>query len=216
MSVYEWGIDSAENVTEDLFQCVLRNFGYPRFWGRYLVRVPRISEGLTIDEISFIQSKGIKLLPIYNSFQTARGYVQGRAAANDAIFHAQELGIPQGIPLFANVEQFFDIDGEWIQGWTEAIVTNGYKSGIYNDPVIGGFNQAFCDAAKDNVNIKMLSILWSAEPELEPGGHRNPPNFNPKAPYCGGNVWIWQYSRQVTQCPIDTNLAYSSLVDILW
>ena len=112
MSVYEWGIDSAENVTEDLFQCVIRNFGYPRFWGRYLVRVPGISEGLTIDEISFLRSKGVKLLPIYNSFQTAKGYGQGRAAANNAVFHARELGIPEGIPLFANVEQFFDIDDE--------------------------------------------------------------------------------------------------------
>lgn len=216
MSVYEWGIDSAENVTEDLFQCVIQNFGYPRFWGRYLVRVPSISEGLTIEEISFIQSKGIKLLPIYNSFQTAKGYGQGRAAANNAVFYARELGMPEGIPLFANVERFFDIDNEWIQGWTEAIVTNGYRSGIYNDPVTGGFNHAFCNAAKEDKSVKIRNILWSAEPELETSGPQNPPTYNPKAPDCGGNVLVWQYSRQVTQCPIDTNLAYSSLVTILW
>lgn len=215
MSVYEWGIDSAENVTEDLFQCVIRNFGYPRFWGRYLVRVPGISEGLTIEEISFIRSKGVKLLPIYNSFQTAKGYGQGRTAGNNAVFHARELEIPRGIPLFANVEQFFNIDDEWIQGWTEAIGTSGYISGIYNDPVTGGFNQAFCNAVRENESVKMLNILWSAQPELEPSGPRNIPNYNPKSPDCGGNVWIWQYSRKVTQCPIDTNIAYSSLVNIL-
>ncbi len=216
MSIYEWGIDSAQYATEDLFQCVMRNFGYPRFWGRYLIRVPGISEGLTIQEISFIRNKGVKLLPIYNSFQEAKGYRQGRIAAAHAVFHARELGIPKGIPLFANVEQFFQIDGDWIQGWTEALVTNGYKSGIYNDPVTGDFNQAFCNAVKGNEKIKMLTILWSAEPELESSGPRNPPNYNPKAPDCGGNVGVWQYSRKVTQCPIDTNLANSRLLSFLW
>lgn len=216
MSIYEWGIDSAQNVTEELFQCVMRNFGYPRFWGRYLVRVPGISEGLTKQEITFIRNKGVKLLPIYNSFQAAQGYRQGRAAANNAVFHARELGIPKGIPLFANVERFFQIDGEWIQGWTEALVISGYKSGIYNDPVVGGFHKAFCNAVRENEKIKRLTILWSAQPELEPSGPQNPPNYNPYAPGCGGNVWAWQYSRKVTQCPIDTDLANSSLVNILW
>lgn len=216
MLIYEWGIDSAEDVTEDLFQCVVRNFGYPRFWGRYLVKVPGISEGLTKQEISFIRSKGIKLLPIYNSFQEAKGYVEGKATANKAVYHALNLGIPKGAPLFANVERFFQIDDEWIQGWTEAMIVNGYKSGIYNDPVTGSFNRAFCNAAKENEMIKLHNVLWSAQPELEPSGPQNPPKYKPKAPDCGGNVWIWQYSRKVTACPIDTNLASGRLVNILW
>ena len=163
-----------------------------------------------------MRSKGVKLLPIYNSFKAAKGYNQGRAAANDAVFHARELGIPNGTPLFANVEQFFNIDDEWIQGWTETIVTSDYRSGIYNDPMTGGFNQAFCNAVKENESVKILNILWSAEPELEPSGPQDTPNYNPKAPDCSGNVWVWQYSRKVTQCPIDTNLAYSSFINILW
>jgi len=194
----------------------MRNFGYPRFWGRYLVRVPGISEGLTIREIAYILNKGVKVLPIDNFFQEAIGYRQGRAAGENAVFNARELGIPKGVPLFANLEQFFQIDEEWIQGWTEALVTSGYKSGIYNDPVTGNFNKAFCNAVKENEKIKKLTILWSAQPELEPTGPQNPPNYTPEAPDCGGNVWAWQYSRKVTQCPIDTNLAYSSLVSILW
>lgn len=216
MSVYEWGIDSAEHVTEDLFQCVLRHFGYPRFWGRYLVRVPAVSEGLTEQEISLIHSKGIKILPIYNSFQAAKGYAQGRAAANNAIFRAEELGVPKGTPIFANLEQFFNIDDEWIQGWTEAIITGDYKSGFYNDPVTGSFNRAFCDAVNENESVNLLNILWSAQPELEPSGPQNPPDYHPNVPDCGGNVWLWQYSRDITQCPIDTNLASDRLVNILW
>lgn len=216
MSVYEWGVDSAEYVTEDLFQCVIRYLGYPVFWGRYLLRVSGISEGLTEQEILLIQSKGVKILPIYNFIREAVGYMQGREAADHAIFHARRLGIPEGIPLFANVEQFFQIDEEWIQGWTEGMVAGRYISGVYNDPVTGGFSKAFCNAVKENEAIKNLTILWSAQPELEPGGPRNAPGYNPKTPACGGNVWVWQYSRRVTQCPVDTNLADSRLVNMLW
>lgn len=214
--IYEWGIDSAENVTEDLFQCVINNFGYPRFWGRYLIRVPDVSEGLTEQEISFIQSKGIKILPIYNSFREAKGYGHGKATADNAIFNALNLGIPKRIPLFADVEPFFQIDAEWIQGWTETMVTSGYKSGIYNDPVTGDFNKAFCNAVKENEMIKIQNLLWSAQPESEPSGPQNPPRYEPTAPDCGGNVWAWQYSRNADLCPIDTNLANSNLVNILW
>lgn len=216
MEFYEWGVDSAEIVTEDLLQCVLDNFGFPKFWGRYLVRVPGISEGLTEDEISFIHSKGVKILPIYNSFQEAIGYRQGIETANDAVFYARELGIPNGVPLFANVERFFQIDAEWIHGWTEALLVSGYRSGIYNDPVIGNFNKAFCDAINENEWIIKQNILWSAEPELNSSGPQNPPSYIPETPYCGGNVWAWQYSRDDTRCPIDMNLAYWVLVNILW
>ena len=216
MSIYEWGVDSAEDVTEDLFQCVLFYFGYPRFWGRYLVRVPGVSEGLTKQEISLIHSKGIKILPIYNSIREATGYMQGRAAADTAAYHAKDIGIPKDTPIFANIEQFFRIDEEWIQGWTEAMVAGGYKSGIYNDPVTGDFNKAFCNAVKEDEKVRLLNILWSAEPETEPSGPLYVPEYVPKTPDCGGNVWVWQYSRMVTQCPIDTNLAYRSLVNILW
>jgi len=214
--IFEWGVDSAENVTEDLFQCIISNFGYPRFWGRYLVRVPNVSEGLTEQEISFIHSKGIKILPIYNELQETTGYRQGISDANNAVSHAHRLGIPRGVPLFADIEQYFSIDNEWIQGWTEAITSSGYKSGIYNDPVSGDFNEAFCNAVKENKKIKTLNILWSAQPELNLSNPRNRPYYTPKAPNCGGNVWAWQYSRDVGLCPIDTNLAINSLVSILW
>ena len=216
MLIYEWGVDSAQNVTEDLFQCVARNFGYPRFWGRYLERISGFSEGLTEQEALFIHSKRIKILPIYNAFREATGYLQGRAAADSAVLHAQRLGIPRGTPLFADVEPHFQVDEEWIRGWTEAIVRNGYQSGIYNDPLTGDFNNAFCNAVKGNERIKLFNILWSCQPVLEPSGPWNAPTYNPAIPRCGGNVWVWQYSRNITLCPIDTNLADSCLVNALW
>ncbi|MDF2654475.1 MAG: hypothetical protein K0R19_949 [Bacillota bacterium] len=216
MNSYEWGVDSAGSVTEDIFQCVIRNLGYPRFWGRYLARIPGISEGLTSQEVFFIHSKGIKILPIYNAFQEAKGYLQGIHIAEDAVSYAQTLGIPIGTPLFANLERHFDIDKEWIIGWTEAIIRSGYESGIYNDPTKGNFNRAFCNAVNENEKVKQLTILWSAEPDLAPSGLWDAPSFLPAAPNCGGNVLIWQYSRDTSLCPVDTNLAEDWLVDVLW
>ncbi|MDF3000889.1 MAG: hypothetical protein K0Q48_1008 [Bacillota bacterium] len=216
MYFYEWGVDSSQSVTEDTFQCVIRNLGYPRFWGRYLTRVSGVSEGLSEQEAFFIHSKGIKILPIYNAFREAIGYLRGIEAAEDAVFHAQSLGIPIGTPLFANIERFFGIDKEWILGWTEAIVRRGYVSGIYNDPVTGEFNQAFCSAVNQNERVKQLTILWSAEPELAPSGAWDSPSYRPAVPACGGNVPVWQYSRDTTQCPVDMNLAEDLFVGMLW
>ena len=186
------------------------------FWGRYLVRVPAVSEGLTKQEISFIHGRGIKILPVYNAFREAKGYRQGVDAARDAVYYAGILGIPGSSPLFANIENFFQVDGEWIQGWTEEMLASGYYSGIYNDPVTGGFNGAFCNAARKNQEILIHNILWSAQPETEPGGPGNQPDYKPSAPDCGGNVWVWQYSRKTTRCPIDFNLAVSGLAALLW
>jgi len=216
VGIYEWGVDSAEDVTEELFQCVVRNFGHPVFWGRYLVRVPAVSEGLTRREISWIHSQGVRILPIYNAFREARGYGHGRAAALDAAYHAGNLGAPKGVPIFANMERFFRVDSAWIRGWTEGMLASGYRSGIYNDPVTGGFNEAFCNAVNENAYLTLQNILWSAEPETEPGGPWSTPDYEPEAPDCGGNVSAWQYSRRVTRCPVDFNLAAGSLVNILW
>jgi Domain of unknown function (DUF1906) len=216
MPRYVWGVDSAATVTEDLYQCVRRNFGMPRFWGRYLTTVPNASEGLTKEEISFIRNKGIKVLPIYNAFREATGYSKGRVAATNAVFHARRLGFPKGTVLFANVERFFAVDKDWIQGWVEALYPSGYKPGFYHVPTEGNFNVAFCQAAKENEKVRIQSFLWSAEPNVGGSPPNEAPPYKPETPNCKGNVWLWQYGRDTQQCPIDTNLADERVLASLW
>jgi hypothetical protein len=216
VATYIWGVDSAQNVTDELYDCVVKNYGNPTFWGRYLTTIPNASEGLTTEEIAFIRGKGVKVLPIYNAFRESKGYREGRVSANNAIYQARRFGFPKGTVLFANVEKFFEVDDEWIQGWIEAIYPSGYKSGIYHDPVTGNFNQAFCRAASENEQVKTQTILWSAEPETGGTGPRKAPRYAPKKPARGGNVWLWQYGRNVKKCPIDTNLADNRLLASLW
>lgn len=55
------GVDSSTNVINELYQCVIRNFGYPKFWGRYLTRVPNSSEGLTKEKYPWSNKKESKL-----------------------------------------------------------------------------------------------------------------------------------------------------------
>lgn len=216
MARTRWGVDSAQTVTNQLYNCVTENFGKPDFWGRYVTTVPKAAEGLTSSEISFLHQNGIKILPIYSGFKEALGYRNGQIAARNAIFHAQRLGVPKNVFIFANVENFFPVDEAWIRGWVEVFYPSGYRPGFYHDPVKGGFSSAFCSAAKINNQVEIQSVLWSAEPELKPSKKAEAPAFDPTKPPCSANVWAWQYGRDAEACPIDTNVIDTKLFDNLF
>lgn len=216
MPRYVWGVDSAASVDEELYSCVKQNFGNPKFWGRYLSEVPNVSAGLTREEISFLRNRGIKILPIYNVFSDAVGYEKGQIAARNAVFNARRLAIPNNVALFANVERFFAVDEAWIRGWVESIYPSGFRPGIYHDPVEGAFAAAYCEAVRNNSQIGVQAILWSAEPETGVTRERHAPAFKPASPKCKANTWVWQYGRDADQCPIDTNLADQRAMNFLF
>lgn len=214
--VYRWGVDSAAKVTREAYNCVLRNFGKPDFWGRYLTTVPNASEGLNQEEIELLHNSGTRILPIYNQFRSATGRQNGVIVARNAIFHARRLGIPEGKVLFANVERFFPVDSEWILGYVDTFFPSGYKPGIYHDPVEGNFSNAYCQAASRNARVSDQLILWSAEPDPGVTKRRNAPAYQPSSPPCKANVWVWQYGRDAEECPIDTNLADQRAYNVFW
>lgn len=211
-----WGVDSANPVDQELYDCVKKQFGLPKYWGRYLTEIKNVSSGLTKNEIRFIRSKDIKILPIYNVFSEAFGYEKGQLAARNAVFHARRLGIPTNIVLIANVEQFFQVDSAWIRGWVETLYPTGYRSGFYHDPIKGQFSQAYCQAVQENNEVAVQAILWSAEPEIGTTSERKAPKYNPAAPSCKANVWLWQYGRDAKKCPIYTNLADERILNYLY
>jgi hypothetical protein len=211
-----WGVDSAAPVTEELFQCVRSTFGYPKFWGRYLTDVADVSTGLTKNEIAYIRGLGIKILPVYNVITEAVGYFRGQVAARNAVYHARRLGIPENNAIFVNIEKFFNVDEAWIRGWVESLYPSGYRPGIYHDPVSGDFSAAYCEAVKNNNQVAVQSILWSAKPLAGISSERDAPQFKPAMPDCKGNVWVWQYGRDAKECPIDTNLADQKVLSFLY
>ncbi len=211
-----WGVDSAAVVNESLYNCVITHFGKPHYWGRYLATVPNAAEGLSASEIAFLHQRGIKILPIYSAFRSATGYNRGQIAAQNAIFQARRLDIPKNVVLFANIERFFAVDDGWIRGWVDTIYPSGYRPGFYHDPVQGNFSNAYCTATNISERVKQQAILWSAEPEPGVSKESDAPTFNPTAPACRGNVWGWQYGRDATTCPIDTNIITDQLNAYLW
>lgn len=211
-----WGVDSARKVDQVLLSCVLQNFGTPKFWGRYLTDISNVSRGLTKMEISFLKSYHIKVLPIYNVFDQAIGREKAVTAVRNAVFHARRLGIPKETAIFANVESFFSVDSEWLSGWTETMVSAGYRPGFYHDPLNGSFPAAYCEAVKKNPQTAVQSILWSAEPQTGVSTERKAPKFQPALPNCKANTWIWQYGREARACSIDTNLADERVLKYLY
>lgn len=211
-----WGVDSAGRVTEELYQCVARNLGVPKYWGRYLTTVPNVSDGLTKEEITYLHQKGIRVLPIYNVFRQATGYREGTVNAANTVYNMQLLGFPKGMFAFGNIEHFFQVDEAWIRGWVDRIYVSGYRPGLYHDPVKGEFSQAYCQAVKNSEKVKEQLVLWSAEPQTEPTGPRKAPTFKPAKPNCHANVWAWQYARDAEVCPVDTNLIDPRLFGALW
>ncbi|WP_047985741.1 glycoside hydrolase domain-containing protein [Ornithinibacillus californiensis] len=216
MPRYLWGVDSAARVTDNLYNCVLSNFGSPLYWGRYLSTVPNVSVGLTDDEINFIRGKSVRILPIYNDFSDATGYRNGRVAAANAIYHAKRLAFPEGVFLFANTEKDFAIDEAWIRGWVDAIYPSGYLPGIYADPSSATFNEAYCTAASNNEEISDQLVIWSQEPTPGPSNKTDAPTYKPVSPPCLSNVWGWQYGENAEACLIDTNLIDARLFEGLW
>jgi hypothetical protein len=211
-----WGVDSAVKVDEKLYQCVLKNYGKPKYWGRYLTGKEGVNDGLSREEILFLHMRGIRILPIYNDFTEALGYRKGQVTARNAIFHANRLNFPKDSVLFANVENFFSVDDAWIRGWIDVFYNSGYRPGFYHDPTEGNFQQAFCTASKKNEKVSKQALLWSAEPEMEVTSLKEAPLFQPKKLSCTANVWGWQYGRDAEDCAIDTNLITFNLYQFLW
>ncbi|WP_017470443.1 glycoside hydrolase domain-containing protein [Amphibacillus jilinensis] len=213
---YIWGVDSANEATKDLYDCVLTQFGKPEYWGRYLTRVEGASEGITTEEVQLLHNSNTKIMPIYNDFLEAIGERQGLIVAQNAIFHARRLGIPKGKILVANIENFFNIDAAFISGFVEAMYISDYKPGLYHDPDQGQFDRAYCEAVELNDRVAEQTVLWSAEPEYGVTGRRDAPPFQPSEPNCRSNVWGWQYGRDAEACPIDTNLIDQRFYNMLW
>jgi hypothetical protein len=211
-----WGVDSSASVTSDVYNNVLKRFGKPLFWGRCLTTVDGYSEGLSRAEIEFLRSRGTKLLPIYNNFTSATGFRSGMTSAVDAVSSARRMGIPMGVPIFANLEQSSDVDGAWLRGWYEGIQSKGYTAGYYQDLSEEEFKNSFSAAAKENEKLLTDTILWSAEASSRPSGERNAPAYNPRTPSHSANVWSWKYGGDSETGAIDTNLATKALYDRLW
>lgn len=211
-----WGVDSASLTTDELLACVRDNFGDPAVWGRYLLTNEGVSYGLTDEEIELLHSNDIEILVIWNHFTDGTGYENGQNEANEAVEAARDLGIPEEVALFANVEPIYPIDSDFIQGWHDVVSESEYSSGIYGifDP-----NEelyvAFEAAVDADSSILEEMYVWTAAPNEGITTEENAPEYNPEYPD-GALIAGWQYGIDAETCNIDTNLFDGNVLNVLW
>ncbi|MBV9820425.1 MAG: DUF1906 domain-containing protein [Solirubrobacterales bacterium] len=69
---------------------------------------------------------------------SATAGAEGAAAAQDAIDHAQALGVPPGNPIYDDMEQYDQSSSHtaavlaFLTGWTSALHAAGYRAGVYS------------------------------------------------------------------------------------
>ncbi|MBS4173119.1 glycoside hydrolase domain-containing protein [Bacillus sp. FJAT-49736] len=211
-----WGVDSANKVTEKLYQCVNKNFGKPDIWGRYTKTIKGVSTGLTADEIHFLHDKNVRILLIYNHFNNATTKKAGEQEAKAAIQFAKDIKAPNGTAIFADIEPKYPVDSAFIEGWYEIIHKSDYHPGIYGvfDPDQNVYS-AFNKAAKNNKSIKENTILWSAAPQKGVSKKTDAPKFNPSGPK-DALKYGYQYGIDAKTCNIDTDVFKGEILKYLW
>lgn len=211
-----WGVDSASLTTSEMLACVRENFGEPKVWGRYLGEKEGVSAGITPEEVELLHSNDIKILPIWNHFNDATGYENGKSEAEQAVKKAEELGIPEGVAIFADIEPDYPVDSEFIKGWFEVVSSSPYESGIYG--IFDGEKEltaAFNEAVKNNGSILEETYIWTAAPSPGITAQSKAPAYKPDAPK-NSVVGGWQYGIDAQSCNIDTNLFSGKILEVLW
>ncbi|MHA6253355.1 glycoside hydrolase domain-containing protein [Oceanobacillus sp. CAU 1775] len=208
-----WGVDSASYTDENLYQCVIDNFGEPEVWGRYLEDREGVSFGLDQAEVDFLHENNIQILVIYNHVNDARGYEHGVEHANQAINFVENLGVPEDVAIFGDIEPNYPVDSAFMEGWYDTLSDSIYVPGIY-----GVFNEGseLMEAYQAmDTETQENTIVWTAYPQEEITTQENAPDYNPQAPD-NAQVIGWQYAIDAETCNIDTNLFDGEMLDMLW
>lgn len=151
-----------------------------------------VSAGLTKEEAAFLQSKGTQVLLIYNQFTDATGYQNGVNQANLAIQLAIELGVPEKVYIFADIEQNYPVDMDFILGWSYTLWSSPYHPGIYGNVVEGEkITTALNGAIEKEGAIKEKVIIWTNQPQIGVTTQKQAPPFEPATPTASPNVLVW-------------------------
>ena len=135
MNKIVYGVNSAVPATTKLsngytlFDWVMRQNGFPAFWGRPISGKNKVSA----EEIELLHSKNCKLAPIFDDL-TENGIAtpNGTKDALRAAAAARELGIPahKGITLFVAIPSDWAISHNWMISFAAALNQQGYLPGF--------------------------------------------------------------------------------------
>ncbi|HET8842291.1 MAG TPA: peptidoglycan-binding protein [Ktedonobacteraceae bacterium] len=211
-----WGIDTAPPLTSGAITRIIKKFGQPAFVGKYLHG--KHFTALSANEAALLHQRNMKIMLLEPDFGKDTGRTAAESLAKRAIARANELGVPQGVVIFADIEPGSKVDADWLGTWYEVISDAGFVPGYYGNPYPDrNFNGPFCKAVKANPDIASKAILDIYQPMLVRTPAAKAPLFAPSIPYCGkhptGNVLLWQYglSRGDREANIDTDIMKASV-----
>ncbi len=221
-----WGVDSANPANARFANALLYDYvtqlagGVPSFWGRYIGG--RYS--LTPMEVSFLHSKGCRILVVYNGTlnnpsSIQGGIAEGTADAQKAVLAAQQLAIPTNVCIFADIETGWPVTADWCRGWAVAVQQSGYRAGFYGNPLQSNapnFSVPYCSAYSSEPALAN-SLVFSSEPEPGCSTAGNAPAFAPSTPICNqtGTV-VWQYAENCFNGQVDQDLAIDAGLAAMW
>ena len=167
-----FGVSSATPINKKLkngytmYDWVMRQKGFPAFCMRTLDGEGKI----TADEIAFLQDKDCKIGLVIRDLTEAKvSAVRGTEDALKAVEAARELGVPQGIALFAEIKPEWSVNHNWMISFAKVVMANGYVPGfIGNTDSSINFNfdrqcSHFVNATKD-VNC-FGAVYMATEPK---------------------------------------------------
>lgn len=199
-----FGADSSRNSATvlqnnlSLFDWASRNKLYPNFWGRNI----NGPDPLTSAEISFLHSKGCKIVPVFLSSVPGETYEQGMLLAKKAALAALELRIPENTALFWEANAF--ASAEFLKGYAQGLLTEGYTPGFKADTdARDSFDREFSRGAQTEPELFRRCLLWAVSPSLKEYDrvtttHRiHPDIWSPYAPSGAKrrDIALWQYGR---------------------
>jgi len=217
-----WGVDSCKLFTGGLYAQVLRYYGAPDFWGRYMTTTYNCP-GLSSAEIAAAAFRNFGILPIYNDYDcnAVRGYKAGLQYAAEAAAAAVALGIPQGRALAVDIEPYGEqcpgaanVDAGFIEGWHDGVMNASYVPLFYGNGTSGSeFGNAWCSAVSQHPEVALDSFLWTFQPSLVGRWTKaKAPAFTPNQPGCAGNFDVWQYVLSSGAKPdVDSDEALSTV-----
>jgi len=221
-----YGVNSATAANaklsngSDLFSAVMRQNGYPAFWGRELSGDNKI----TPEEKIYLQSKNCKVALIFDELTESQVAAKdGSSDAIRAVNAAHDLGVPAtgNVALFANIESDWDVNYNWMISYANTLLDNGYIPGfIGNTDASVNFNfdnqcsqyvQSMGEIAQDS------TVYWATEPKIS----GEPYAWTPYCPtaLAPEQISLWRSGRSSNYGDYVVTLNYSqdeSVMQYMW
>lgn len=150
-----------------MFDWVMRKNRFPAFW----LRTVSGEEGLTKEEITFLESRNCKVIPVIGDFsESETASSKGSESGKKAVQKITELNIATGTPIFVYIRDGMCVNHNWMIKFARTLKSNEFIPGFMGntdssiDPVFDRQVSHFIEATS-NVN-GYDAVFLATEPKI--------------------------------------------------